>query len=150
MANKVNLNEGKILDLTPQETKKEKLKRLFKDNGLVAEDVYKDKRGFIIITRTGIDKIVAKHQILIQYEPVVIQLGLTDKADQVVMRATGQIGKDGVPVQTFGEASDKNLMGGAKSYPIAMAEKRAMARCVLKLTGFYQIDGVFGEGEISD
>ena len=126
------------------------LKRLFENNGLVAEDVYKDKRGFIIITRTGIDKIIAKNKILIQYEPVVIQLGLEGKKDQVVMRATGQIGKEGVPIQTFGESSALNLMGGAKSYPVAMAEKRAMARCVLKLTGFYQIDGVFGEGEISD
>ena len=133
-----------------KETKNDKLKRLFEENGLVAEDVHKDKRGFIIITRTGIDKIVANHQILIEFTPVVMQLGLTDKKDQVVIRATGQIGKQGIPIQTFGEASDKNLMGGSKGYPVAMAEKRALSRCVLKLTGFYQHAGVFGEGEIDD
>ena len=38
-----------------KETKDETLKRLFLANGLVKEDVYKDKRGFVIITRTGID-----------------------------------------------------------------------------------------------
>jgi hypothetical protein len=30
-----------------------------------------------------------------------------------------------------------------------MAEKRAMSRCVLKLTGFYE-QGVFGEDESED
>ena len=50
--------------LTPQvkETKEETLKRLFLANGLVKEDVYKDQRGFVIITRTGIDKIVSKQK----------------------------------------------------------------------------------------
>ena len=46
-----------------KETKKETLRRLFKANNLVEEDVYKDKRGFVIITRTGIDKIVSKQKI---------------------------------------------------------------------------------------
>ena len=57
------------------------LKRLFLDNGLVKEDVYKDKRGFVIITRTGIDKIVSKQNIQVAYE--VIKL---DK-DMVVIKA---------------------------------------------------------------
>lgn len=136
-------------DIT-KETKREKLKRLFDLNGLVAEDVYKDKRGFIIITRTGIDKIVAENDIVIKFEPIVMQLGLTDKKDQVVIRATGSIGKQGLPIQTFGESSAKNLMGGSSGYPVAMAEKRALSRCVLKLSGFYQHSGVFGEGEIDE
>ena len=41
------------------ETRKEALRRLYKENGLTEEDIYKDKRGFVIITRTGIDKIVS-------------------------------------------------------------------------------------------
>ena len=45
------------------ETKKESLRRLFVENGLVQEDVYKDKRGFVIITRTGIDKIISNRGI---------------------------------------------------------------------------------------
>ena len=133
-----------------KETKNDKLKRLFEENGLVAEDVHKDKRGFIIITRTGIDKIVAKHGMLIEFTPVLMQLGLADKKDHVVIRAIGQVGKQGIPVTTFGESSESNMLGGSKNYPVAMAEKRALSRCVLKLSGFYQHHGVFGEGEIDD
>jgi len=131
-----------------KETKEETLKRLFLDNGLVKEDVYKDKRGFVIITRTGIDKIVSKKNIQIAYEPI------TMTPEWVVLRATAsmRIGKgehDVRNVMTFGEASDSNLMGGGKKFPVAMAEKRAMSRAVLKLSGFYE-QGVFGQDEIVD
>jgi len=47
---------------------------------------------------------------------------------------------------TFGEASPKNCR---QSYVLAMAEKRAMSRIVLKLTGFYAL-GVFGQDESED
>jgi len=134
--------------LTPQvkETKEETLKRLFLANGLVKEDVYKDQRGFVIITRTGIDKIVSKQNIAIAYEPVIMT------EEWVVLKATASIdggAKNSRVVMSFGEASDKNLMGGGKKFPVAMAEKRAMSRVVLKLTGFYE-QGVFGQDEIVD
>ena len=134
--------------LTPQvkETKEETLKRLFLANGLVKEDVYKDQRGFVIITRTGIDKIVSKQNIAIAYEPVIMT------QEWVVLKATASIdsgAKNSRVVMSFGEASDKNLMGGGKKFPVAMAEKRAMSRVVLKLTGFYE-QGVFGQDEIVD
>ena len=54
-------------------------------------------------------------------------------------------------IQTFGSA----LKGGFKDgncntwYVMEMAEKRAMSRAVLKLTGFYEL-GVFGEDESED
>jgi|TARA_R100000084_G_scaffold57762_1_gene24482 hypothetical protein len=131
-----------------KETKEETLKRLFLENGLVKEDVYKDKRGFVIITRTGIDKIVSNKNIVVAYEPVVMQ------KDWVVMRATatmkvGYKDKDVRNMMSFGEASDDNLMGGGKKFPVAMAEKRAMSRVVLKIAGFYE-QGVFGQDEIVD
>jgi hypothetical protein len=57
--------------------------------------------------------------------------------------------KEGAIIQTFGSA----LKGaGFKDgncntwYVMEMAEKRAMSRAVLKLTGFYEL-GVFGEDE---
>ena len=56
-----------------KETKKDALRRLFKANNLVEEDVYKDKRGFVIITRSGIDKIISKQNISVAYEPVVME-----------------------------------------------------------------------------
>jgi hypothetical protein len=131
-----------------KETKEETLKRLFLENGLVKEDVYKDKRGFVIITRTGIDKIVSKQNIQVAYE--VIKL---DK-DMVVIKAmasmkTGNRETDVRNMMSFGEASDNNLMGGGKKFPVAMAEKRAMSRVVLKIAGFYE-QGVFGQDEIVD
>ena len=131
-----------------KETKKETLRRLFKANGLVEEDVYKDKRGFVIITRTGIDKIVSNMNIQVAYEPV------TMTKEWVVIRATasmrtGSGEQDVRNMMSFGEASDDNLMGGAKKFPVAMAEKRAMSRVVLKIAGFYE-QGVFGQDEIVD
>ena len=138
----------KVENSTPpiKETKEETLKRLFLENGLVKEDVYKDKRGFVIITRTGIDKIVSKQNISIAYEPVVME------KEWVVMRATASIKlnkNEARNMMSFGEASSENLMGGGKKFPVAMAEKRAMSRVVLKIAGFYE-QGVFGQDEMVD
>ena len=144
---KVKTN-GKKETAELKETKKETLRRLFKENGLVEEDVFKDKRGFVIITRTGIDKIVSKQNIQVAYEPV------TMTKEWVVLRATasmrvGPAENDIRNMMSFGEASDDNLMGGGKKFPVAMAEKRAMSRVVLKIAGFYE-QGVFGQDEIVD
>jgi hypothetical protein len=131
-----------------KETKEDALKRLFLAHNLVKEDVYKDKRGFVIITRTGIDKIVSSLNIQVVYEPI------TMTQEWVVIRATAsmRIGSgehDVRNMMSFGEASDSNLMGGGKKFPVAMAEKRAMSRVVLKIAGFYE-QGVFGQDEIVD
>ena len=131
-----------------KETKEETLKRLFLANGLVKEDVHKDPRGFVIIKRSGIDKIVSKQNIQVAYEPV------TMTPEWVVLRATASMrtgtGEHDVRnMMSFGEASDSNLMGGAKKFPVAMAEKRAMSRVVLKIAGFYE-QGVFGQDEMAD
>ena len=144
---KVKTN-GKKETAELKETKKETVRRLFKENGLVEEDVYKDKRGFVIITRTGIDKIVSTQHIQVAYEPV------TMTKEWVVLRATasmrvGPAENDIRNMMSFGEASDDNLMGGGKKFPVAMAEKRAMSRVVLKIAGFYE-QGVFGQDEIVD
>jgi len=130
------------------ETRKEALNRLFRENGLVEEDVYKDKtRKFVIMTRTGIDKIVAKRGIVISYEPVLIQVGQKDMKNHVIVRASAQM--QNKMVQSFGEASDDNLSAFNKGYPTCMAEKRAKSRCVLMLTGFYE-QGVYGSEEEED
>ena len=129
-----------------KETRKDALRRLFLDNNLVEEDVYKDKRGFVIITRTGIDKIVSKQGITVAYD--VIKLD----ADGVVIKAVATMktkNKEVRNMMSFGEAADANLMGGGKKFPVAMAEKRAMSRVVLKIAGFYE-QGVFGQDEIVD
>ena len=130
------------------ETRTEALRRLYKENGLTAEDVFKDPRGFVIITRTGIDKISAKNSITIGYEVVTMDI---DKSTCVLKAAGTMKGADGTVrnVMSFGEASPANMNGGGKKFPVSMAEKRAMSRVVLKLTGFYE-QGVFGQDEITD
>ena len=129
------------------ETRKEALRRLYKENGLVEEDIYKDKRGFVIITRTGIDKIVSRNNITVAYE--VIKLDI--EKGICVLRAAAQmkVGNEVKNAMSFGESSNNNLIGGGKKFPVAMAEKRAMSRVVLKIAGFYE-QGVFGQDEIVD
>jgi len=145
----------KVENNSVKETKEETLKRLFIENGLVKEDVYKDKRGFVIITRTGIDKIVSKKNIVVAYEPVIMQKDWVVMRATATMQTTNKIYVKGKPqqelrnVMSFGEASEDNLMGGGKKFPVAMAEKRAMSRVVLKIAGFYE-QGVFGQDEIVD
>ena len=130
-----------------KETRKDALRRLFEANGLVQEDVYKDKRGFVIITRTGIDKIVSNRGINLTYEQIVME------KDLVVLRCIAEMvkGKDiGVTiVESFGECSQENTMGLAGKYPVAMAEKRAKSRAVLMMTGFYE-QGVYGQDEMTE
>ena len=136
---------------TVKETRKEALRRLFKENGLVEEDVYKDKRGFVIITRTGIDKIVSKHNITVAYEVITMDI----EKGICVLKAVASLKVDGEQrnMMSFGESKaegdNSNLMGGGKKFPVAMAEKRAMSRVVLKIAGFYE-QGVFGQDEIVD
>ena len=145
MSRKTNKEQ---VEATP-ETREDALRRLFKENGLVKEDVYKDKRGFVIITRSGIDKIVSKKGITVAYEPVVMDLEKTHVVLKAV--ATMKVNKTEVRnMMSFGEASEANLMGGGKKFPVAMAEKRAMSRVVLKIAGFYEQGNVFGQDEIVD
>lgn len=133
------------------ETKKEALRRLYIENGLTEEDIYKDKRGFVIITRTGIDKIVSKQKITVAYEVISMDI----EKGYCVLKAIASMNVNGESrnMMSFGESNasgdQSNLMGGGKKFPVAMAEKRAMSRVVLKIAGFYE-QGVFGQDEIVD
>ena len=141
-----------------KETRKEKLRRLFIENGLSEEDVYKDPRGFACIKREGIDKIVAKQNIQVAYEPIKMEREIDPETKKVtvwvVQRVTASMrtgtGEHDVRnVMTFGEASDDNLVGGGKKFPVAMAEKRGMSRAVLKICGLYA-EGIKGEDEMDN
>ena len=96
-------------------------------------------RGMTIITRSGIEKIQFHNNIEVKYyvESIV-------PPDFVVMKAIAR--KGDVVMESFGEASANNTK---QSYPVAMAEKRALSRVVLKIAGFYKY-GVFGEDESDD
>jgi hypothetical protein len=120
--------------------KRDKLLELYKKYDLTADDVFKHQH-YVIITRTGIDKIQGIEQINIHYDVIECQKHFA------VIKANAR--KEDKIIQTFGSAlKGENFKdGNCNSWYVAeMAEKRAMSRAVLKLTGFYEL-GVFGEDE---
>ena len=125
---------------------RDKLVELYKKYELQKEDVFKHKM-YVVITRKGIEKIQAKENITINYEVVKCEPKFA------VMKATAYIAtKPNAMIETFGSAlkGDNYKDGNCNSWYVAeMAEKRALSRAVLKLTGFYEL-GVFGEDESDD
>ena len=123
-----------------------KLVELYKKYDLEKEDVFKHQH-FVIITRQGIEKIQAKENIKIAYKVIKCEPNFA------VIKATAFL--DVKPIytcETFGSALKGATFkdGNTNSwYVMEMAEKRALSRAVLKLTGFYQL-GVFGEDESDD
>tara|TARA_Y100001973_G_C5194410_1_gene333197 strand:+ start:1631 stop:2035 length:405 start_codon:yes stop_codon:yes gene_type:complete len=124
------------------------LSKIYKKYNLDKEDIFVLKFGGKekpIITRAGIEKIQAQLDISINYK---IEK-LSDDHKSCIILAQGAImktadgGKGKQPVamaQSFGEVSPAN---NKSNYPICMAEKRGMARVVLKmahLAGFYSED----------
>ncbi len=63
---------------------------------------------------------------------------------KVLNEKTGKLEEDTKIVETYGESSTKNCRN---SYPVAMAEKRALSRVILKLADLYEL-GVYGEDEV--
>jgi hypothetical protein len=119
---------------------KDKLIELYKKYGLTKDDVFKHQH-YVIITRQGIDKIQAVEQMSVTYEVIRCEPNFS------VFKASAE--KDGKKIETFGSAlkGEGYKDGNTNSWYVAeMAEKRAMSRAVLKLTGFYEL-GVFGEDE---
>jgi len=122
---------------------KEKLTELYKKYNLTKDDVFKHQH-YIIITRSGIDKIQAKAKINIKYDVIKCE------KDYCVVKANGSHNE--LSIETFGSAlKGKDFKDGNTNswYVMEMAEKRAMSRAVLKLTGFYEL-GVFGEDKSED
>jgi hypothetical protein len=119
---------------------KQKLTDLYKKYNLTKEDFFKHQH-YTIITRQGIDKIQALEQMSVNYEVIRCE------PNYAVFKAIAD--KDSKRIETFGSAlkGDTYKDGNTNSWYVAeMAEKRAMSRAVLKLTGFYEL-GVFGEDE---
>lgn len=118
-------------------TKLQQTKAIFDQNGLTNEDIFNHKH-FLIITRSGIEKIMARNDIKVEYDVVKME------RDFVVIKAFATKGKDNLQwVETYGEAGPENCRN---AYYVATAEKRAMSRAVLKLMGLY-MHSVLGEDE---
>lgn len=103
---------------------------------------FKDKMGNItqmtIIKKSGIEKIISHKKIKITYDII------CSKSDFASVKAKGEY--NGIYAETTGSAFSKN---STNNYYLEMAEKRAMARIVIKLTNlcFYNI---IGEDELVD
>lgn len=128
----------------------ELLNKLYKNYGLSKDDVFINPR-FKIITRSGIDKIMAKRNIRIEYEFVeklcesLFSSVLNKWLTSVVVVASATDESSGKSLITTGEANNDNVKQNPP-YMIAMAEKRAKSRAVLMLAGLYE-EGFYGEDE---
>ena len=118
---------------------RDKIAELYKKYDLTSDDVFKHQH-YLIITRSGIEKIQATDKIKVNYEVVKCEPNFA------AVKAYND------SLQTYGSAikgaSFKD--GNTNSwYVLEMAEKRAMSRLVLKVTGFYSL-GFFSEDESED
>jgi len=118
---------------------RDKVAELYKKYDLTKEDVFKHQH-YLLITRSGIEKIQAIEKVVVNYEVVKCEPNFA------AVKAYND------KLQTFGSAlkgaSFKD--GNTNShYVLEMAEKRSLSRLVLKQTGFYEL-GVFGEDESED
>jgi len=126
--------------------KKDFLNELVKKNHLnVDEDIFRKAirgKDMAFIKRSGIEKIQFTNDIRVKYEVIAMQ------PDYVVIKAIASMGTGNVFVESFGEATPENT-NQKPPYYSAMAEKRALARVVLKICGAYK-HGVYGEDEADD
>ena len=119
------------------------LKELYEKYNLTKDDIFKHQH-YVIITRTGIEKIEAQEKIHIVYKCI------KSEPNFAVVQAFGTM--DGKQKETFGSAYKGATFKEGNTntwYVTEIAEKRAFSRIVLKLTGFYAL-GVFGEDESED
>ena len=126
-------------------TRSEFMNGLVKDNNLIPEeDLFELKfgsRSTWIIKRTGIEKIQYNNKIKVMFANQVME------RDFAVIKAMAS--KDDVVIETYGSAWFGQSGNCKSNYVAEMAEKRALARAVLKLTGAYKY-GVYGEDESDD
>ena len=138
-------------------TEQNTLRELAERYKLTGKDFFKHpSQGFIIITRTGVEKIMAHDKITVTYEVVP---ELSKAQDDCVIKATAEVvDAEGevYTVESYGSANYYNCpVKKTKAghtlphYPVETAEKRAKARAVLQITGFYS-EGVFSEDESDD
>jgi|TARA_Y100000310_G_scaffold45258_1_gene42203 hypothetical protein len=128
-------------------TKREFLTELVEENGLdIDEDIFKLPKGgkeIAIITRTGIEKIQYNNDIQVKLE------AWTVSKDYACIKATATRDNYNGSIQTFGSAWHGQGGNCMSNYVAEMAEKRALARAVLKISGAYKY-GVYAEDESDD
>lgn len=137
---------------------KKRVTELYKKYDLNENDVYSHK-NYLIITRSGIEKIQAKSKITITFEDVCVNpdgtyacfKAIATKGKEV-LESYGSAKRGGSDyVDVPGQQKKKYVeYGNTNSWYIAeMAEKRAKSRVVLQMEGLYK-EGIFGEDENDD
>jgi len=114
---------------------REKVKEKYIKYGLEEQDVFTHQH-YLIITRSGIEKIQAIENINVSYQPV------RSEKDFASVHCFANFVGDEKIIQTFGSAlKGKTYKDGNTNswYVMEMAEKRAFSRAVLKLTGMYEL-----------
>ena len=100
----------------------------------------------VTITREGTERIMSHLKMRVEYAPI-FEWSDAEKG-RYIISAKAWI-PDGGPhmvAASFGEVTASN---NKNAYPVAMAEKRALSRAVLKLAGMYRLN-VYGEDEIQN
>ena len=122
-------------------TKKE-LAKIYKDYNLTKEDIYQDRRGFIILCRSGVEKIQLEKNIQVEFEVICCSL------ENVVIKASSYLqDQDGEwlkQMETFGSASINNCK---LHFLVEIAEKRSLARVIIKTLG---MSNTYGEEELKN
>tara|TARA_R110000868_G_scaffold186869_2_gene429375 strand:+ start:400 stop:786 length:387 start_codon:yes stop_codon:yes gene_type:complete len=118
----------------------DKIKEMYLRYELTKDDVFKHQH-YVILTRSGVEKVMAKESIDITYEVIKCEPTFA------VMKATAKKGDR--TIETFGSALKGASFKDSSTntwYVAEMAEKRALSRATLKMAGLYE-HGVFGEDE---
>ena len=122
---------------------REELAKLYKAYDLTLEDTHTMQRGqrnIYMVTRSGIEKIQAAENITVTFEVV------SSVHDFAAVKAIAE--RDGKRIETYGSAKKGAGKEGntATWYVLEVAEKRALARAILKFIGWYAL-GIKGEEE---
>ena len=121
----------------------EKVRGLFKKYDLTSSEFFKSPQGWVIITLPGVEKIQAKEDIKVEFEAEVLQ------PDFAVIKAIATKGDR--TIETYGSAKKGGFKDGTTMswYIAEIAEKRALARAILKMENLYS-EGVYSESEADD
>ena len=121
---------------------RKELEKIYRNFNLNKNDVFTDKRGFTIITRSGIEKIQLDKKIQVEYD--VIECNL----DNVVLKGISYLqNQDGdwlKQMESFGSASVNNCR---QHFLPEIAEKRCLARVIIKTIG---LTNTYGEDELKN
>lgn len=121
---------------------------LCEQHGLAASDLWQHKQsGHWILSRTGVEKIIAKSRITVKLDMVGcgVDFAVIKATATLPTTAGGMYANTPVGIESFGSAQPGNV-APKFTYFAEMAEKRAKGRAVLQLMGFYQL-GVYSEDE---